>query len=139
MKETNKITYDFGKLKRFLTVVRLVMQDTLLSLTMRCYFQYFDYINSHIPEQVIVKSSNLVENIFHKKIAKLQNSDDRYEVLMIDIIDKPLFTIELVKTHNDEEFTYNTPPKNFISILLTIFDKTLEQLGQIPGKILIII
>ena len=25
MKETNKITYDFGKLKRFLTVVRLVM------------------------------------------------------------------------------------------------------------------
>jgi dynein heavy chain len=32
MKETSKVTYDFGKLKRFLTVVRLVMQDTLLSL-----------------------------------------------------------------------------------------------------------
>jgi len=45
---------------------------------------------------------------------------------MIDIIDKPLFTIELVKTHSDEEFTYNTPPKNFVSILLVIFDKTLE-------------
>ena len=26
MKETSKITYDFGKLKRFLTVVRLMMQ-----------------------------------------------------------------------------------------------------------------
>jgi dynein heavy chain len=25
MKETSKITYDFGKLKRFLTVVRLMM------------------------------------------------------------------------------------------------------------------
>ena len=32
MKETSKVTYDFGKLKRFLTVVRLVMPDTLLSL-----------------------------------------------------------------------------------------------------------
>ena len=32
MKETSKVTYDFGKLKRFLTVVRLVIQDTLLSL-----------------------------------------------------------------------------------------------------------
>ena len=29
MKETSKITYDFGKLKRFLTLVRLMMQDTL--------------------------------------------------------------------------------------------------------------
>ena len=62
MKETNKITYDFGKLKRFLTVVRLVMQDTLLTLTRRCYFQYFDYINSHIPNEVTIKCSNVVEN-----------------------------------------------------------------------------
>jgi dynein heavy chain len=30
MKETSKITYDFGKLKRFLTVVRLMMQVTIL-------------------------------------------------------------------------------------------------------------
>lgn len=32
MKETSKITYDFGKLKKFLTLVRLMMQDTILSL-----------------------------------------------------------------------------------------------------------
>lgn len=25
MKETNKITYDFGKLKKFLTLIRLMM------------------------------------------------------------------------------------------------------------------
>jgi dynein heavy chain len=37
MKETSKITYDFGKLKRFLTVVRLMMQDTVLTLVQRCY------------------------------------------------------------------------------------------------------
>lgn len=29
IQETNKLTYEFGKLKRFLTVVRLQMQDVL--------------------------------------------------------------------------------------------------------------
>jgi dynein heavy chain len=38
MKETSKITYDFGKLKRFLTVVRLMMQDTVLSVVKRNYY-----------------------------------------------------------------------------------------------------
>lgn len=32
MKESSKITYDFGKLKRLLTVIRLMMQDTVASL-----------------------------------------------------------------------------------------------------------
>ena len=32
MKETNKLTYDFGKLKRFLTFVRLMMQNSLRKL-----------------------------------------------------------------------------------------------------------
>jgi len=43
MKETSKITYDFGKLKRFLTVVRLMMQDTLYSLIKRCYYALYDF------------------------------------------------------------------------------------------------
>jgi len=49
MKETSKITYDFGKLKRFLTVVRLMMQDTVLSLVRRCYVNLQKYILGFIP------------------------------------------------------------------------------------------
>jgi dynein heavy chain len=64
MKETSKITYDFGKLKRFLTVVRLMMQDTLLTLVERCYNGYYDFIKSFVPNKVIIKSSNEVENIY---------------------------------------------------------------------------
>jgi len=58
MKETSKITYDFGKLKRFLTVVRLMMQDTLLSLVKRCYNGYYDFIRSFIPKEVLITSSS---------------------------------------------------------------------------------
>lgn len=49
MQETSKITYDFGKLKRFLTVVRLIMQDSLLFVVKKSYFNLRDYIFSFIP------------------------------------------------------------------------------------------
>ena len=52
MKETSKITYDFGKLKRFLTVVRLLMQDTVLSLVKRNYTKFATFMKAFVPDQV---------------------------------------------------------------------------------------
>lgn len=52
MQETSKITYDFGKLKRFLTVVRLMMQDTVLSVVRRCFYEFKDFIFQSIPKRV---------------------------------------------------------------------------------------
>lgn len=54
MQETSKITYDFGKLKRFLTVVRLMMQDTVLSVVKRCFYEFKEYLFSNIPHKVNV-------------------------------------------------------------------------------------
>lgn len=49
MKETSKITYDFGKLKRFLTLVRLMMQDTVYSVVHQCYQDLQKYLYYFIP------------------------------------------------------------------------------------------
>lgn len=57
MQETSKITYDFGKLKRFLTVVRLMMQDTVLSVVKRCFIEFRNYLASSLPYNVIVKNA----------------------------------------------------------------------------------
>lgn len=54
MQETSKITYDFGKLKRFLTVVRLMMEDTVLTVVRRCYEEFRVYIFNSIPKKVTV-------------------------------------------------------------------------------------
>ena len=62
MKETSRITYDFGKLKRFLTVVRLMMQDTLFSLIHRCYNDLFTFIEGYIPTKIEIISPNNVIN-----------------------------------------------------------------------------
>jgi dynein heavy chain, axonemal len=64
MQETSKITYDFGKLKRFLTVVRLMMQDTVLSVVRRCFYEFKDYIEESLPKSVIVKNACEVENYY---------------------------------------------------------------------------
>lgn len=64
MQETSKITYDFGKLKRFLTVVRLIMQDSLLFVVKKSYYNLKDYIFSFIPLQVKVSDACEVVNVF---------------------------------------------------------------------------
>lgn len=46
MKETSKITYNFGKLKRFLTVVRLMMQDTVQSVIKKSFHDYYAFLVS---------------------------------------------------------------------------------------------
>jgi len=97
MKETSKITYDFGKLKRFLTVVRLMMQDTLLALVRKNYYQYFDFVTSFIPQHVTVTNSHTVENLYDLSARKLVNEHH-------------LFSIEMQRTGNDEYFLYSTVP-----------------------------
>jgi len=95
MKETNKITYDFGKLKRFLTVVRLQMQDTILTLVKRCYVGLSEYLLAFVPTSVKITNPNNVENTYREtpvlqESRKLRGEQD--DALI------GLFLIDLVKT-----------------------------------------
>lgn len=56
MNETNKLTYEFGKLKRFLTVVRLMMQDTLKELLKNNLLMFFDFFKNSLPKDVEIIS-----------------------------------------------------------------------------------
>lgn len=100
MKETSKITYDFGKLKRFLTVVRLMMQDTVHTLVETNYKRFVEFLKSYIPESVNVDDpSNIINN---------------YK--MVNVL--PIFAIDMVKTNDDKEFLYSTNPMNFVNMIL---------------------
>lgn len=68
MKESSKITYDFGKLKRFLTVVRLMMQDTVHDLVSYNYHKFVNEIKSLIPTSVNVDDpSNIINTYLNPK------------------------------------------------------------------------
>jgi dynein heavy chain len=43
-------------------MVRLMMEDTVLSVVKRCYFEFKDYLYSNIPQKVIVQNACQVEN-----------------------------------------------------------------------------
>ena len=62
MKETNKLTYEFGKLKRFLTVIRLIMQDSLRELLKRSLEQFVDFFKCKIPENVEILNDHQIVN-----------------------------------------------------------------------------
>ncbi|KAL4427402.1 hypothetical protein ABPG74_009674 [Tetrahymena malaccensis] len=129
MKETNKITYDFGKLKRFLTVVRLQMQDTILTLVKRCYIGLYDYLLAFVPLEVQIENPNKVKNMYRESDElrnQTQQNGGREDPM------NALFLIDLVKTQNDQEFVYSTNPMNFINMIIQTFEKGLEEISKIP-------
>jgi dynein heavy chain len=131
MKETSKITYDFGKLKRFLTVVRLMMQDTVLSLVKRNYSRFAVFLRSFLPDRVVIADPSDIRNEY--------SSDARQAVLFRewDLTFRPkarvpLFTLEMLKTQNDEEFIYSTPPLAFVKMVVMLLEKALDEIAKVP-------
>jgi len=110
MKETSKITYDFGKLKRFLTLIRLMMQDTIQALVRSNYQKFKDLIFSRVPDQVEISSPNSIVNFF----------DADLEVPVEDRPHRPsIFLIDLLKSNVEESFIYSTRnTQSFITNIL---------------------
>lgn len=76
MQETSKITYDFGKLKRFLTAVRLMMEDTVLTVVKKCYYEFKDYIFQNIPKKVtVLNTCEVINDYLTEEEKKTLNAD----------------------------------------------------------------
>ena len=86
MKETNRLTYEFGKLKRFLTVVRLNMQDSLYSLVHSGLNNFKEYLLSFIPESVEIVNETKVINHYGPVNPRFAKN-----------LGKPLMKIDMVK------------------------------------------
>lgn len=119
IKESKQNNYDYGKLKRFLTMVRLNMQDSVLHLCMKNYENYKNWIKSFVPLSIEIIETNKVNNIFPKTDEGKENP-------------QPLFAIDLLKSTSNDEFLYSTPPKNFLTSIMTHFDRIFEDLSRIP-------
>ena len=74
--EPNKTTYDFGKLKKFLIMVRQMMQDVLYDMVKRNYYAFYDFLVASIPTSVEVKSPQQVENTYRSVKKKASGKDE---------------------------------------------------------------
>lgn len=53
-----------GKLKKFLTMIKFTMQDTLLYMTKKSVEKFVESIMGFLPKGVEVQDSNTVRNTF---------------------------------------------------------------------------
>ena len=127
MNETSKETYDFGKLKRFLTMSKLMMQDTLLTLTQSSCYNFVDVLESHVArEWDVSKAPTHVRNMF------FEEEDYEYEE------DRPkdpieLFAIDILKAPQGSEFDffYSNEPSLFVKRPVEIFEAAIKKLQDI--------
>jgi len=60
--ETSKETYEFGKLKKFLTLVNFMMQDTVLTLCKDSVKEFVEYVLAFCPISTAIESTSKVKN-----------------------------------------------------------------------------
>lgn len=79
IRETSKETYEFGKLKKFLNLVKFMMQDTVLNLCKDSVKEFVDYMLGFIPEATEIKSTAVVYNTFAPKKAVSEKDQEDSE------------------------------------------------------------
>jgi dynein heavy chain len=70
IQETSPETYEFGKLKKFLTLVNFMMQDTVLSMCKESVRNFVEFIHKFIPVSSEIHSTDKVINTFHKVLVE---------------------------------------------------------------------
>lgn len=123
--ETAKETYEFGKLKKYLTMVKLMMQDSLFTLTYRSCHKFVNVLESYIPVEVEIKSPKEVKNTF--KLTKEQEAIDPEHARNNPPI--PLIAIDILK--GGKMFVFSTDPSNVVEKTKQIFEEGLAKIKTI--------
>jgi len=79
--EDEKESYEFGKLKKFLSLVNFMMQDTVLNLCKESVDEFVTFMLSFVPEETRISSAAIVVNKFDKsKLNTEEESDDDLQI-----------------------------------------------------------
>jgi len=128
--ETSKDVYEMGKLKKFLTQSKFVMQDSLLYMTEASVKRFVQAIIDFVPIGCEVKDSNTVVNTFYTEEQIKQMGAPKEKI--------PLFHIDL-QLGEDGRPCYSTSAKETVQTILVIFQngvKSLQEINQVEQKLL---
>jgi hypothetical protein len=117
----NREAYDAGKLKKFLTQTKFIMQDTLLDMTRGSVTRYVESVIDFLPISVHVFDTHRVTNMYYSQDAIKKMGADKQKF--------PLFRIDLQLENNIPAYSHEAADV-CLSILKT-FEKGLVQLQDI--------
>jgi len=99
MKEKNKETYEFSKLKKFLSIVKYIMQDSLYTLAKLSSESFLQSFSKFIPNKVeILSSIQVINNYNSVEFTSEEIGDD---VLFT------LFSVDVIENKTTKKFDYN--------------------------------
>jgi dynein heavy chain len=128
--ETNQETYRQGKMKKLLTIVRFVMQDSMRSFTIDSVKKYCEVLQGYGPEEVIVNNLLDVESLWpgkdgeqkRKKGLTTESGGEKVE---------GLFLLELKKSENGENFQYSTSGELALKVIEEVLELGLASLNDV--------
>ncbi len=129
LEESNYDLYLKGKLKKFLTLAKIRMQETVIELFDKSYKKFVKTILKFIPERINVISVSEIENAY----SEYQADDAGHNPI-------PLFSIELAAIGKPEEMpVFSYEPKKLIDIMMWLYDKgidDLQNISQVEPKVM---
>jgi len=137
LNESSREIYQMGKLKKFMQVVRFMMENTLLYMTQDSVRKFTSIILDFVPEGVTVKDSYTVYNTFNA--AFLEQREGGKPPPPLFNIDLMLYDEELAGGAKVSRPGYSTSPRDIVKAILQIFDmgiKSLQEVTQVEQKLL---
>ncbi|MEW5298367.1 MAG: hypothetical protein WDW36_001499 [Sanguina aurantia] len=113
--ESNMETYEFSKLRSFLTLTRFVMEDTLRFLVDDSLAKFVSFITGCCRSPVIVKSTCVVEG----------GSDTATKRA-------PLLMLELLTSKDGRHFSYSSSTEACVARLGAVFEHAITRVQGIP-------
>ena len=152
--EDEKESYEFGKLKKFLSLVNFMMQDTVLNLCKNSVEEFVIYMLNFIPDQTEITSAGVVNNRYLSLEQKSMeadfeedynikiNADDSPEVRACKeyINEKttknknpePLFLLDLILKGKNLIPFFNYVPSDIVAKIKEVFEQGVKSLQDIP-------
>ena len=150
--EKSKETYEFGKLKKFLTLVNFMMQDTVLNLCKDSVKEFVNYLLNFIPDSTIIQSTSKVRNTYNNRkiiedeeedspLPNQPNPDDLPGIVETkkwlsatftkNKEPEPLYVLDLILKGNLVPI-YSTNPSQIVASIREIFEDGVNCLQEIP-------
>jgi dynein heavy chain, axonemal len=118
MQESNVEVYRISKLKKFMTTVKFVMQDSLRFLVLNSLNDFIRMISTISSQRVVINGTNDVKLYIGEKIVTADNSK------------RPLFLIDL--TFKAGKVIYSTDLSLYESAIMSVFDKAISAVENLP-------
>lgn len=113
VREKNVDLYRHGKLRRFLVLARLVMQDTLRNLAKISVERYVSTMERLAPVKTMVESLSDAECVFR------------------DSIENPVLAVEVRPADDLTHFDFVLHPDRFVSTALDAYNVGLQSLNEV--------